>query len=154
MKLYHAAPSTCSQKVRLVLAEKGLDYESVELDLQAGDQFEPGYLDKNPNGVVPTLEDGSATLIESTRLAMAIASLREVPTPAFNDLMDAIVATMCAGDSRLPFREDGDGIACQRRRMINSSQRVTETREPEASWWPNSFSSILASAMACFILPI
>ena len=33
LALHHASLSSCSQKVRLVLAEKGLAYESVEIDL-------------------------------------------------------------------------------------------------------------------------
>lgn len=66
MKLYHHPASTCSQKVRLVLAEKGLDYESRIIDLQKGEQFDPAYLSLNPNAVVPTLEDGGEVYIEST----------------------------------------------------------------------------------------
>jgi glutathione S-transferase len=66
MKLYHAPISTCSQKVRLVLAEKGLAYDSHYIDLQKGEQFAPDYLAKNPAGVVPTLEDGGRVLVEST----------------------------------------------------------------------------------------
>lgn len=66
MKLYHNQVSTCSQKVRLVLAEKGLSYESVLINLLAGEQFAPEYVAKNPNAVVPTLEDGEHVLIEST----------------------------------------------------------------------------------------
>jgi glutathione S-transferase len=66
VKLYHAAISTCSQKVRLVLAEKGLGYESELLDLQRGDQFAPEYLARNPAGVVPTLEDRGGVYVEST----------------------------------------------------------------------------------------
>ena len=66
MKLYHAGVSTCSQKVRLVLAEKSLDYDSQFVDLQQGGQFAADYLRKNPAGVVPTLEDQGLTLVEST----------------------------------------------------------------------------------------
>ena len=66
MKLYHNPVSTCSQKVRLVLAEKGLEYESEVLDLLAGDQFAPDYVAKNPSAVVPTLEDGGRVFVEST----------------------------------------------------------------------------------------
>lgn len=66
MKLYHNIASTCSQKVRLVLAEKNLAFESEFLDLQRGDQFAPDYLKLNPNAVVPTLEDGGQVYIEST----------------------------------------------------------------------------------------
>lgn len=66
MKLHHAALSTCSQKVRLVLAEKDLAYASELLDLQRGDQFAPAYLALNPAGVVPTLEDQGGVYVEST----------------------------------------------------------------------------------------
>jgi glutathione S-transferase len=66
MKLYHNPVSTCSQKVRLVLAEKGLDYTSALIDLASGEQFDPAYVALNPNAVVPTLEDAGAVLIEST----------------------------------------------------------------------------------------
>ena len=66
MKLYHAPVSTCSQKVRFVLAEKALSYDSEFIDLQRGDQFAADYLAKNPAGVVPTLEDDGVVLVEST----------------------------------------------------------------------------------------
>ena len=66
MRLYHNPISTCSQKVRLVLAEKGLTYEDAVIDLQKGEQFAPEYMKLNPNGVVPTLEDNGNIMIEST----------------------------------------------------------------------------------------
>jgi glutathione S-transferase len=64
--LYHNAASTCSQKVRFVLAEKGLDYESREIDLVGGAQHEADYVKLNPNHVVPTLVHGGNVFIEST----------------------------------------------------------------------------------------
>ncbi len=66
MKLYHAGVSSCSQKVRLVLAAKGLAYEAQALNLAAGDQFTQEYLALNPNAVVPTLVDADAVIIESS----------------------------------------------------------------------------------------
>ena len=66
MKLYHNPMSTCSQKVRLVLAEKQLDFESVILDLQGGAQFDPEYLELNPQAVVPTLVHQARSITEST----------------------------------------------------------------------------------------
>lgn len=63
--LYHSPASTCSQKVRFVLAEKGLEWESKVLNLRKGDQFDPEYLKINPKGVVPVLIDGDQTLTES-----------------------------------------------------------------------------------------
>ncbi|MDA1076293.1 MAG: glutathione S-transferase family protein [Proteobacteria bacterium] len=66
MRLYHNPMSSCSQKVRMALAEKGLAFEDTVLDLQKGDQFDPAYMALNPNAVVPTLEDHGNVLIEST----------------------------------------------------------------------------------------
>ena len=66
LELYHNAVSTCSQKVRLVLDAKGLDYTSHEIDLVGGGQHDPDYVKLNPNHVVPTLVDDGRVFIEST----------------------------------------------------------------------------------------
>ncbi len=66
MELYHYPFSTCSQKVRLVFAEKKLDFVSHEVDLIAGGQHDPDYVKLNPNHVVPTVVHDGTVLIEST----------------------------------------------------------------------------------------
>ena len=66
LKLYQGRTSVCAIKVRLVLAEKGLDWEPVNLNLRAGEQHRPEYLKLNPNGVVPTLIHDGFVLIESS----------------------------------------------------------------------------------------
>ena len=65
LTLYHHGPSTCSQKVRLILELKNLSYKSKEIDLLAGEQHAPEYVKLNPNHVVPTLVTGDSVLIES-----------------------------------------------------------------------------------------
>ncbi len=57
--------STCAQKVRLVLAEKGLEWKSTHFKLREGPQHKAEYLKLNPNGYVPTLVDGGSVIIES-----------------------------------------------------------------------------------------
>lgn len=66
LTLYHSVESTCAQKVRLVLAEKGLHWHERRLNLRRGDQFDPQYLRLNPRAVVPTLVHGAQVLREST----------------------------------------------------------------------------------------
>lgn len=66
LKLYHNALSTCSQKVRLVLAEKSLDYESHDVDLIGGAQHSADYAKLNPKHVVPTLIHDGGVFREST----------------------------------------------------------------------------------------
>jgi glutathione S-transferase len=66
MDLYHFGFSTCSQKVRLGFAEKGLDFESHEVNLMTGEQHRPDYVKLNPHHVVPTLVHDGHVVIEST----------------------------------------------------------------------------------------
>ena len=67
LKLYNAAHSTCSQKVRICLFEKGLPFEDVLIDLgKAQEHLKPEYLQLNPNGVVPTLVDGMDVITDSS----------------------------------------------------------------------------------------
>ena len=84
LELYHADTSVCAQKVRLALAEKGLAWSGHLLDLMAGDQFKPGYLQLNPGAVVPTLIHDGHAIGESTLIneyldeAFAASPLRPV----------------------------------------------------------------------------
>ena len=65
IELYHSNWSICAQKVRLVLAEKGIAVVEHHLDLRARDQQRPEYLRLNPNGYVPTLVHDGRAVIES-----------------------------------------------------------------------------------------
>src|SRR5262249_8151277 len=66
LTLYNAPQSTCSQRVRFVLNAKKLPFDEIKLDLLAGDQLKPDYLQLNPNGVVPTLDHDGAVIIDSS----------------------------------------------------------------------------------------
>jgi len=77
--LYNAPQSTCSQRVRFVLAAKGLEFEEHKLDLFAGDQLKPDYLKLNPNGVVPTLVHDGAVIIDSSVIAEYLDELFPEP---------------------------------------------------------------------------
>ena len=67
LALYHFDRSTAAQKVRLSLAEKGLDWESRYIDtgFAKRDQHDPDYLKLNPRGVVPTLVHDDRVIRES-----------------------------------------------------------------------------------------
>lgn len=87
LTLYNAPQSTCSQRVRFVLNAKALPFSEVKLDLLAGDQLKSDYLALNPNGVVPTLDDGGKIVIDSSVIIeyldeVAPEPLRLVPEDA------------------------------------------------------------------------
>jgi len=66
LRLYHAWASTCSQKVRLALAEKELAYDGVVLILRRFEQLAPEFLAISPAGVVPVLVHDGFVVREST----------------------------------------------------------------------------------------
>jgi len=68
LTLYHGDTSVCSQKVRLALTEKQLEWTGSFIDLGKGDQFDPEYMKLNPNAVVPTLVHDGKVIIESSMI--------------------------------------------------------------------------------------
>ena len=66
LELFHNDKSTCSQKVRLCLAELGLAWTDRHIDLGAEENLGEDYLAINPNGVVPALRHDGDVVIEST----------------------------------------------------------------------------------------
>ena len=63
--LYHNDMSVCAAKVRMALAEKGIAWEGVHLNLRAGDAQTPDYVKLNAGKVVPTLVHDGVPVIES-----------------------------------------------------------------------------------------
>ncbi|WP_375174681.1 glutathione S-transferase family protein [Pseudooceanicola sp.] len=55
LELLNNPISTCSQKVRLTLHEKGIPFTDTTLNFRKKDHLSPEYLKLNPDGVVPTL---------------------------------------------------------------------------------------------------
>ncbi|CAF0760120.1 unnamed protein product [Adineta ricciae] len=68
IKVYGLAMSTCTQRVTITLAEKGLKYELVNVDFAAGEHKSPKYLEeKQPFGVIPVLIDEDGFKIYESR---------------------------------------------------------------------------------------
>jgi glutathione S-transferase len=63
--LYDASPSANSDRVKIVLHEKGLAYQRVTLDLAKKEQTRPEFLKLNPYGKVPVINDNGKVLFES-----------------------------------------------------------------------------------------
>lgn len=65
MKIYDTPGFPNPARIRIVLAEKGIEqlFEFVPVDLIAAEHKQPAFLAKNPNGVVPVLELDDGTYI-------------------------------------------------------------------------------------------
>ncbi|HJU28655.1 MAG TPA: glutathione S-transferase family protein [Candidatus Binataceae bacterium] len=96
MKLYDFLPCPFGQKVRIVLAEKGLSYELIQIDLAQGEQRRPDFLRLNPFGRVPVLVDEDTTIYDSTIIAEYLED--EYPEPP---LLPAIGASALRARARI-----------------------------------------------------
>jgi len=68
LRLWGQPRSINVQKVLWALEELGLEYERIDAGGNFGRVKDADYLTLNPNGLIPTLEDGSAVLWESNAI--------------------------------------------------------------------------------------
>ena len=78
MKYFDFALAPNPRRVDLFMFEKGLDIETIEINLRAGGQFEPGFLALNPQATVPCLQLDDGSVITET---MAICRYLEAVYP-------------------------------------------------------------------------
>ena len=97
IKLYTFPPSTNSRKVRIVLLEKGLEFERIPVDLSKREQKNPDYLKIHPFGQIPALDDEGFIVYDSTVINEYIED--EYPYPA-------LMPTDSEGRARARMMED------------------------------------------------
>jgi glutathione S-transferase len=84
MRLYDYAASCNCYKVRLLLAQLGLAYERVPVDIFAGETLTDAYLAINPARTTPVLETDGRYLTESNAILLYLAQgTRYLPDDAF-----------------------------------------------------------------------
>ncbi len=97
MRLYDYPDCPFAQKVRIVLAEKELEYETVFVDLRKGEQRTAEFLKLNPYGRVPVLIDEEVVVYDSTLINEYLED--EYPHPA-------LMPEDSAGKARVRTLED------------------------------------------------
>ena len=80
MKLYSFWRSLATLRVRIALNLKGIDYEQIDVDLNAGHQFRPDYKAINPQMVLPALIDGTGPVLFQSMAILEYLDER-FPTP-------------------------------------------------------------------------
>ncbi|GJA33780.1 MULTISPECIES: glutathione S-transferase family protein [Aeromonas] len=66
MKVYELRRAPNARRVRMFLAEKGIEMEYQQVDLGAGENLAPTFLTKNPAGRIPVLELDDGTCLSET----------------------------------------------------------------------------------------
>ena len=74
IKLYRYALSGHSHRVELFLSLLGLPVELVDVDLAAGEQKFPAFLQMNAFGQVPVIQDGDVTLADANAILVYLSS--------------------------------------------------------------------------------
>lgn len=69
--LYDCATAPSPRRARILLAEKGITHDTVQVDLKAGEQLSEAYRKINPQCTVPALRTEEGTMLTSNA---AIAS--------------------------------------------------------------------------------
>lgn len=69
LKLYHAEPVANSLKTLISMKEKGLEFQSVYVNLHKFEQHEPWFLAVNPEGQVPALDHDGQVITHTTVIA-------------------------------------------------------------------------------------
>ena len=122
MKLYgHANKQSFNTlKIRAALAEAGVAYELVPVDLEKGENKTPEFLALNPHGKIPVLTDGDFALPESNAILWYVADSH----PA----------------SGLVPRNDGTPAALQARARIAQWLDFAQTTlyAAYADWWTHA----------------
>lgn len=100
--LYDCATAPSPRRARILLAEKGVAHDTVQVDLRHGEQLGPAYLQVNPQGTVPALrtEDG---LVLSDNAAIAAYVEARYPNPALAGVTPEEKAEVATWQWRMEF---------------------------------------------------
>ena len=79
LKILGRSSSINVQKVMWCAAELGAEVERIDIGGKYGGNDTPEYLGLNPNGLVPTMEDGEVVLWESNTIVRYLAETRGSP---------------------------------------------------------------------------
>jgi glutathione S-transferase len=145
IELYHNDMSVCAQKVRFALGEKSLDWKSHHMNLRAGEQQRPEYLQLNPNAVVPTLVDGGRVIIESTvineyiddaypepRLRPADAAQRARMRLWTKQLDEGVHVATRVISNAIAFRHQKLALGAEALKMLHD--KIPDPKKREESW--------------------
>lgn len=95
MKLYDFGPAANAKRVRMFLAEKGIEIPIVEVQVRDGALFEEPYRTMNPFAVVPFLELEDGTVIgESVAICKYLEELHPEPSLLGRDARERALIEM------------------------------------------------------------
>ena len=100
--LYDCATAPSPRRARILLAEKGVAHETVQVDLRTGEQMGAAYRRINPHCTVPALQTGEGLLLTDNAAIAAWLEAR-FPEPALLGVTAAEKAEVASWNWRIEF---------------------------------------------------
>ena len=124
MKLYDASWAPSPRRVRVYLAEKGIEVDRVEVDLRSDEQLGDAYLKINPRGAVPALllDDGEV-ITESEAICRYFEALQ--PDPPLFGRTPIEIARICSWTRRIESQGYAAAVYTLRNTRPNFENRAT-----------------------------
>ncbi len=95
MKFYDCSTAPSPRRVRIFIAEKGMDIPTVQVDLRGGEQMTPEFRAKNPRCTVPVLElDDGTCLGDIVAIQRYLEEIQPEPPLLGRDAKDKAVVAM------------------------------------------------------------
>lgn len=125
LTLYDCSTAPSPRRARILLAEKGLRHETVQIDLRAGEQFGDAYRAINPECTVPALrtEEGALLTDNAAIAAYLEARFPDPPLAGRTPREKAEVATWS-------WRAEFDGLLAVAEALRNSSPAMANRALP------------------------
>jgi glutathione S-transferase len=118
---YDCATAPSPRRARILLAEKGVACESVEVDLRSGEQLSDAYRRINPQCTVPTLRTDDGLLLTDNAAITAWLEAR-FPEPPVLGVTPAEKADIASWNWRVEF----EGLLAIAEAMRNSAPAMAE----------------------------
>ena len=131
MLLYDCATAPSPRRARILLAEKGLRHDTVQVDLRAGEQFGDAYRAVNPLCTVPALRTDDGVVLTDNA---AIAAYAEALCP-----QPALLGTTPLGKAQVAswnWRAEFEGLLAVAEALRNSSPAMAGRALPGPVGYP------------------
>ena len=123
--LYDCATAPSPRRARILLAEKGLTHETVQVDLRNGEQLGDAYRQLNPQCTVPALRTEEAMLLTDNAAIAAYLEAR-YPEPALMGRTPAEKAEVASWNWRVEF----EGLMAIAEALRNSAPAMANRALP------------------------
>ena len=129
--LYDCASAPSPRRARILLAEKGVAHDTVQVDLRSGEQLGPKYRLINPQCTVPALRADDGLMLTDNAAIAAYLEAR-FPEPALMGSTPTEKADIASWNWRVEF----EGLLAIAEALRNSSPAMAERALPGPQNYP------------------